>query len=51
MITLYDADRCPYCARVRAVARVAASPSELPPPRELLQQIADVMNLEARIER
>lgn len=38
-------------ARVRAVARVASSPGELPPPRELLRQIADVMNLEARIER
>jgi [ribosomal protein S18]-alanine N-acetyltransferase len=38
-------------ARVRAVARTASSPSELPPARELLAQIADVMNLEARIER
>jgi ribosomal protein S18 acetylase RimI-like enzyme len=38
-------------ARVRAVARTASSPSELPPARELLGQIADVMNLEARIER
>jgi hypothetical protein len=37
--------------RVRAVARVASSPTELPPPRELLRQLADVMNLEARIER
>jgi N-acetylglutamate synthase-like GNAT family acetyltransferase len=37
--------------RVRAVARVAASPAELPPPRELVRQIAEVMNLEARIER
>jgi predicted N-acetyltransferase YhbS len=37
--------------RVRAVARVASSPTELPPPRELLQQLADVMNLQARIER
>ncbi|HYY04094.1 MAG TPA: GNAT family N-acetyltransferase, partial [Gaiellaceae bacterium] len=38
-------------ARVRAVARIASSPTELPSPRELLRQIADVMNLEARIER
>jgi hypothetical protein len=38
-------------ASVRAVARTASSPSELPPARELVQQIADVMNLEARIER
>ena len=38
-------------ARVRAVARTASAPSELPPARELLQQIADVMKLEARIER
>ena len=38
-------------ARVRAVARVATSPAELPPPRELLRQIAELMNLEARIER
>jgi hypothetical protein len=38
-------------ARVRAVARTASAPSELPPARELLQQIAAVMNLEARIER
>jgi ribosomal protein S18 acetylase RimI-like enzyme len=38
-------------ARVRALARVASSPSELPPPRELLQQIADVLGLEARIDR
>jgi [ribosomal protein S18]-alanine N-acetyltransferase len=37
--------------RVRAVARVATSPTELPPPRELLRRIGDVMNLEARIER
>jgi ribosomal protein S18 acetylase RimI-like enzyme len=36
---------------VRAVARTASSPAELPPARELLEQIADVMNLEARIER
>ena len=37
--------------RVRAVARVASSPSELPPARELLEQIADVLGLEARIDR
>jgi ribosomal protein S18 acetylase RimI-like enzyme len=38
-------------ARVRAVARTGSSPSELPPARELLEEIAGVMNLEARIER
>jgi ribosomal protein S18 acetylase RimI-like enzyme len=38
-------------ARVRTVARTASSPSELPPARELLEQIAGVMKLEARIER
>jgi len=38
-------------ARVRAVARTASSPSELPPARELLEEIAELMNLEARIER
>jgi len=38
-------------ARVRAVARVASAPAELPPPRELVAQIAAVMGLEARIER
>jgi GNAT superfamily N-acetyltransferase len=38
-------------ARVRAVARTASSPAELPPARELAAQIARVMNLEARIER
>jgi ribosomal protein S18 acetylase RimI-like enzyme len=38
-------------ARVRSVARVASSPSELPPARELLGQIADVLGLEARIDR
>jgi predicted GNAT family acetyltransferase len=37
--------------RVRAVARVASSPAELPPARELLGQIADVLGLEARIDR
>src|SRR2546430_6497002 len=38
-------------ARVRAVARVASSPSELPPARDLIDQIADLLGLEARIER
>jgi GNAT superfamily N-acetyltransferase len=38
-------------ARIRAIARVAQSPADLPPPRELLAQIAAAMNLEARIER
>ena len=38
-------------ARVRAVARVASSPAELPPARELLVQIADVLGLEATIDR
>ena len=38
-------------ARVRAVARIASSPSELPPARELLAQVADVLGLEARIDR
>ena len=38
-------------AQVRAVARTASTPSELPPARELLEQIADVMNLEARIDQ
>ena len=38
-------------AHVRAVARTASSPAELPPARELLAQIAEVMGLEARIER
>jgi ribosomal protein S18 acetylase RimI-like enzyme len=38
-------------ATVRAVARTASSPAELPPARELLDQIAGAMNLEARIER
>jgi ribosomal protein S18 acetylase RimI-like enzyme len=38
-------------ARIRAVARTASSPAELPPARELLQEIAAAMNLAARIER
>jgi len=38
-------------ARVRAVALIASAPAELPPARELLNQIADVLGLEARIDR
>jgi ribosomal protein S18 acetylase RimI-like enzyme len=38
-------------ARVRAVARIASTPAELPPARELLEQIANTLGLEARIER
>lgn len=38
-------------ARVHLVARNASSPSELPPARDLLLEIADLMNLEARIDR
>jgi len=38
-------------ARVRAVACIASSPAELPPARELFTQIADVLGLEARIDR
>jgi ribosomal protein S18 acetylase RimI-like enzyme len=34
-------------ARVRAVARIAASPDELPPGPELLQEIAELMGLES----
>jgi ribosomal protein S18 acetylase RimI-like enzyme len=37
--------------RIRAVARTASSPADLPPARELLAEIAAAMNLEARIER
>jgi ribosomal protein S18 acetylase RimI-like enzyme len=33
-------------ARVRAAARTASSPEDLPPPEELLQQIAEAMGLE-----
>jgi len=33
-------------AQVRAVARTASSPDELPPPDQLLQQLAEVMGLE-----
>jgi hypothetical protein len=36
---------------VRAVARTGSTPSELPPARELLEELAAVMKLEARIER
>lgn len=38
-------------SHVRAVARTASSPAELPPARELLTQIAEAMGLEARIDR
>jgi ribosomal protein S18 acetylase RimI-like enzyme len=38
-------------ARVRAIARTGSSPADLPPARELVERIAEVMNLEARIER
>lgn len=38
-------------ATVRAVARVASSPSELPPARELIGQLAELLGVEARIER
>jgi ribosomal protein S18 acetylase RimI-like enzyme len=38
-------------ARVRAVARVASSPSELPPARDLAAQLADLMSVKARIDR
>jgi len=38
-------------ASVRAVARTASTTADLPPARELLEQVAAVMNLEARIER
>jgi ribosomal protein S18 acetylase RimI-like enzyme len=37
--------------RVRAVARTASTPSELPPAPELLAEIAAVMGLETTIER
>jgi ribosomal protein S18 acetylase RimI-like enzyme len=38
-------------ATVRAVARVASSPSELPPARELIGQIAELLGVEAKIDR
>jgi len=37
--------------RVRAVARTASSPAELPPARELLVEIAEALGIEARIDR
>jgi ribosomal protein S18 acetylase RimI-like enzyme len=42
---LTGADR----ARVRAVARIASSPSALPPARELLDQVADLLGLELAV--
>jgi ribosomal protein S18 acetylase RimI-like enzyme len=38
-------------ARVRAVARIASSPAELPPARELIEQVAAALGLEAKIDR
>jgi ribosomal protein S18 acetylase RimI-like enzyme len=38
-------------ARVRAVARIASSPAELPPARELIEQVAAALGLEAKINR
>jgi ribosomal protein S18 acetylase RimI-like enzyme len=38
-------------ARVRGVARVASSPAELPPARELLDQVAGVLGLEPKVDR
>jgi ribosomal protein S18 acetylase RimI-like enzyme len=38
-------------ARVRAVARLGESPSELPPARELIAQIADTLGLQAKVDR
>lgn len=38
-------------ATVRAVARVASSPSELPAARDLIGQIAELLGIEARIDR
>lgn len=38
-------------AHLRAVARTAASPAQLPPARELLTQIGEAMGLEPRIDR
>jgi hypothetical protein len=37
--------------RVRAVARTASSVAELPPARQLLNQVADLLGLETTIER
>ena len=38
-------------ARVRAVARTASSPADLPPPPELLQEVAAVMGLDVTLDR
>jgi ribosomal protein S18 acetylase RimI-like enzyme len=38
-------------SQVRAVARTASSPADLAPARELIGQIADVMNLDVNLER
>jgi ribosomal protein S18 acetylase RimI-like enzyme len=38
-------------ARVRAVARIASSPGELPPGRELVREIAGALGLEAKLSR
>jgi ribosomal protein S18 acetylase RimI-like enzyme len=38
-------------AELRAVARIASSPAELPPARELVAEISRVLGLEARIDR
>jgi ribosomal protein S18 acetylase RimI-like enzyme len=38
-------------ASVRAVARTASTPADLPPARELIEQIAEVFGVEARIDR
>jgi ribosomal protein S18 acetylase RimI-like enzyme len=38
-------------ARVRAVARTASSPADLPPARELLQEVAATMGLEVTLDR
>jgi ribosomal protein S18 acetylase RimI-like enzyme len=38
-------------AQVRAVVRTASSPAQLPPARELVEQIAGVFGLETRIDR
>jgi GNAT superfamily N-acetyltransferase len=38
-------------AQVRAVVRSASSPAQLPPARELVEQVAGVFGLESRIER
>jgi len=38
-------------SQVRAVARIASSPSELPPARELLHEIAAVLGVQASVDR